>query len=215
MIKNIQTILFDLDGTLINTNELILESFNHTFNHFGLSFTRDELVKFNGPPLRETFQKLDKDRAEDMIKVYREHNLNHHEAYVTPFPNVIETIERLQERQINLGIVTTKMKHSVKKGLEVTGLTPYFQTVVTLDDVVHAKPHPEPVLKAMHELGGTRETTLMIGDNSHDINAGHHAGVKTAGVAWAQRGKEFLHELEPTYMLDDMTDILDLVPLAK
>src|SRR5699024_6152462 len=132
---------------------------------------------FNGPPLMETFQKIDKERAEDMIKTYREHNFSHHDEYVTAFPNVLETIKQLHENNISMGIVTTKRKKGVKMGLELTGLADYFNTVITFDDVTHAKPHPEPVLKAMEELGGERETTLMIGDNSYDIEAGQNAGV--------------------------------------
>jgi len=215
MNKNIQTILFDLDGTLINTNQLIIESFMHTFKKYGLHFTHEEIITFNGPPLMETFQKIDKERAEDMIKTYREHNFNHHDEYVTAFPNVVETIKQLDENNISLGIVTTKRRKGVKMGLEVTGLAPYFDTVITLDDVTHAKPHSEPVLKAMEELGGERETTLMIGDNSYDIEAGQNAGVETAGVAWAQRGEAYLKKYNPTYILDDMKDLLNIIYAHK
>lgn len=211
MNQSIHTILFDLDGTLINTNDLIIESFMHTFNQYGLNFTHEEIITFNGPPLRETFHSIDQERAEEMIATYREHNLFHHDEFVTPFPYVLETLQELKKREFELGIVTTKMKKSVEKGLAVTGLEPFFKSIITLDDVSHAKPHPEPVLKAMKELHGEPKSTLMIGDNSHDIEAGHHAGVQTAGVAWAQRGEAFLRQYKPTYMLNDMKDLLDIV----
>lgn len=215
MNNNIQTILFDLDGTLLNTNELIIQSFMHTFDHYGLSFTLDEIITFNGPPLPETFQKIDKDRAEEMIKTYRQHNLQHHDELVTAFPHVIETIQELHENNFSLGVVTTKMNQSVQKGLSLTGLKPFFKTVITFDDVKHLKPDPEPVLKAMGELDAEPETTLMIGDNSHDILAGQRAGVQTAGVAWAQRGAEYLEQYKPTYMLNDMKELLDIVLVHK
>lgn len=215
MNRNIRTILFDLDGTLINTNELIIESFIHTFNHYGLNFSNEEIITFNGPPLRETFQSIDQERAEEMIKTYREHNLFHHDDYVTPFPNVLETVKELDHHGYALGIVTTKMRKSVEKGLAITGIKPYFKTIITLDDVSHAKPHPEPVIKAMKELKGEPKSTLMIGDNSYDIEAGHNAGVQTAGVAWAQRGEAYLKQYKPTYMLNDMKDLLDLVLSKK
>lgn len=215
MNRSIQTILFDLDGTLINTNELINQSFIHTFNHYGLSFTRDELVTFNGPPLIETFAKIDKDHAEDMVKLYRSHNLKYHDDYVTAFPNVIETVQRLYNKHFKLGIVTTKMRQTVEKGLELTGLSHYFNTVITLDDVTHPKPDPEPVVKAMNELEAEADTTLMIGDNSYDIEAGKRAGTYTAGVAWAQRGEAYLQTYQPTYMLSDMKDLLDVIYVSK
>lgn len=215
MNPNIRTVLFDLDGTLINTNELIVESFIHTFKQYGLNYTNEEIITFNGPPLDETFKKIDEDRAEDMIKTYREHNFLYHDQYVTPFPHVVETIKTLSEQGLSLGIVSTKMRSGVDKGLAVTGLTPYFSTIITLDDVTRAKPDPEPVLKGMNELGGTPESTLMIGDNSHDIEAGHRASVLTAGVAWAQRGEEYLKQYNPTYILQDMRDLLDLILVNK
>lgn len=215
MNQNIRTILFDLDGTLINTNELIIESFKYTFKQYGLNFTDEEIIQFNGPPLLETFQKIDQDRAEEMIRTYREHNFYYHDEYVTAFPHVVDTIKTLHDQGFDLGIVSTKMRSGVDKGLESTGLRPYFPSIVTLDDVTNAKPDPEPVLMGMEQLKGQRESTLMIGDNSHDIESGHNAGVQTAGVAWAQRGEAFLQRYQPTYMLKDMRDLLNLVLVSK
>lgn len=215
MNENIRTILFDLDGTLINTNELIIESFKYTFKQYGFNFTEEEIIQFNGPPLLETFQKIDHERAEEMIGTYREHNFYYHDEYVTAFPHVIDTIKTLYEHNFDLGIVSTKMRSGVDKGLEITGLRSYFSSIVTLDDVVHAKPDSEPVLTGMEQLKGKRESTIMIGDNSHDIESGHNAGVQTAGVAWAQRGEAFLQHYQPTYMLKDIRDLLSLVLVSK
>lgn len=208
---SIRTILFDLDGTLIDTNELIIASFTHTFNQYNLPFTREEIIEFNGPPLVDTFTTIDKERADEMIDVYREHNLKEHDHYVTAFPHVIEVLNTLKEKGFQLGIVTTKMNDSVHRGLSVAGIETHFDTIVTLDDVTHSKPHPEPVIKAMKQLDADSATTIMVGDNSHDIEAGHNAGVKTAAVAWSFKGKERLMKYHPTYMLEDMRDLLKIV----
>ncbi|MUV39087.1 Inorganic diphosphatase [Lentibacillus sp. JNUCC-1] len=205
---SIRTILFDLDGTLIDTNELIIESFIHTFNQYGYHFTREEMIDFNGPPLKDTFEKIAPGKSEAMIHTYREHNFLHHEEFVKPFPYVIEVLERLQAAGFDLGIVTTKMRKGVDLGLEVTDLSRFFETIVTLDDVTCPKPDPEPVLKAMYDLEGEHASTLMIGDNSHDIEAGQRAHVQTAGVAWTGKGEAFLRTYQPTYMLQDMRDLL-------
>lgn len=207
---SIRTILFDLDGTLIDTNELIIASFMHTFSHYGMTYTREEVVQFNGPPLLDTFQKIAPDLAEEMVKTYRAHNLTVHDSYVTAFPHVTETIAALKEQGLKLGIVSTKMRKGVNMGLALTGLDTYMDTIITLDDVEHAKPHPEPVLKAVQALGADLETTLMVGDNYHDIESGQNAGVKTAGVAWSDKGSSFLEGYHPTYMLKDMRDLLQL-----
>ncbi|MHA6251782.1 pyrophosphatase PpaX [Oceanobacillus sp. CAU 1775] len=208
---SIRTILFDLDGTLIDSNQLIFTSFKHTFDSYNLNFTDEEILEFNGPPLIETFTKIDPLRVDEMVETYREHNKLVHDEFVKVFPEVIETLEILQQKNIKMGVVTTKMAPGVKLAMELTGIEKYFGSIVTLSDVTHAKPHPEPVLKAMHELGGVPETTLMVGDNSHDIEAGKNAGVRTAGVAWAQKGRERLLSYQPNYMLENMKDILQLV----
>lgn len=208
---NIHTILFDLDGTLIDTNELINESFRHTFKQFGLEYTHEEILAFNGPPLQATFEKIDLDKAEAMISTYRKHNLAHHDSYVKAFPNVKDTLELLKESGLKLGIVTTKMRKTAIRGMKLTGIYDYFDTIIGLDDITNAKPHPEPVLTAMKYLNADPETTLMIGDNSHDIESGQNAGVKTAGVSWSLKGEEALRKYYPTYMLQDMKDLIEII----
>lgn len=208
---SIQTVLFDLDGTLINSNELIHLSFEHTMKTYGFTFTLDEMRAFNGPPLWDTFNKLNPGLEEAMITTYRDHNLEIHDEYVTLFPNVIETIEQLKNSGIKLGIVTAKMRNSVTHGLSFTRLDEYIDTVVTVDDVTHSKPHPESVIKAMSLLNGKASSTIMVGDNSHDILAGQRAGVRTAGVTWTDKGSDYLASYEPTFMLKDMRDLLEIV----
>lgn len=207
----IKTVLFDLDGTLIDTNELINVSFEHTFKQYDFSFTREEIMEFNGPPLRETFHKINPGQADEMIETYRSHNAVVHEKYIKVFPYVIDTLEKLRDNQINMGIVTSKMRNGVNLGLELTKLDHFFETIITVDDVTHPKPHPESVIKAMTELNGEIDSTIMVGDNHHDIVAGHNAGVRTAGVAWSHKGEEYLASFQPTYMLKDMRDLLPIV----
>ena len=209
---NIRTVLFDLDGTLIDTNELIIASFKYTFQQYGKSLSREQAIEFIGPPLADTFRAVAEtpEQAVEMKNMYRKHNMLNHDSYVVAFPHVKETLEQLREKRIKLGIVTTKARQTVDKGLGLTTIEPFFDTVITLDDVTHAKPHPEPVFQAMKRLDAQAGSTLMVGDNSHDIEAGHHAGVHTAGVAWSLKGRNKLQEFQPTYMLDDMRDLLTI-----
>lgn len=208
---NINTVLFDLDGTLIDTNELINESFKHTFEKFGYTFTDEEISNFNGPPLRDTFTKLNSNLAEEMIKTYREHNFLNHEAYIKVFPNVRHTIKILLEMDIKIAIVSAKMRPGVDLGLEITGLAKYFDTIVSIDDVKNPKPHPESVFLAIEELDAKPASTIMVGDNYHDIESGRDAGTQTAAVAWSTKGKGFLQQYNPTYMLEDMSDLIKIV----
>lgn len=208
---NIKTVLFDLDGTLIDTNELINKSFRHTFEKYGYSFSDKELSQFNGPPLRDTFTKLNPKLAEEMVQTYRAHNLAHHETYIKAFPNVENTIKALLENDIKIGVVSAKMRPGVDLGLEIAGLAKYFDTIVTIDDVKNPKPHPESVFMAMEKLNAKPAATIMVGDNYHDIESGRDAGAQTAAVAWSAKGKGFLQQYNPTYMLEDMSDLIKIV----
>lgn len=208
---NIDTILFDMDGTLIDTNALIHESFVYTFDHYGLNFTNEEILSFNGPPLIDTFTNINPDLAADMVETYRQHNLQHHNDYVTVFPDVIETLEKLQQAQVKMAVVSAKMRPGVELGLELTKIKQYFDAIVSVDDTIHPKPHPEPVLTALEQLGSKPEAALMVGDNSHDIEAGNRAGVQTVGVEWSVKGATFLQQFQPTYMIKNMREILNIV----
>ncbi|SEQ24080.1 pyrophosphatase PpaX [Piscibacillus halophilus] len=209
---SIRTILFDLDGTLIDTNELIIESFKHTFKeHLNEDYSREDILQFMGPPLRDSFEKVNPNGVEDMVATYRKHNLANHDLYVKSYDGVFETIQALHEKGYQMAIVTTKIRETALKGLELTHLDQFFDVVIGLDDVQNAKPDPEPVLKGMKALGGEPETTIMIGDNSHDIHAGQNAEMKTAGVAWSAKGKEFMEALNPDYILDHISDLLTIV----
>ena len=208
---SIETVLFDMDGTLIDTNELIHKSFEYTLGYYGYSFTREEILQFNGPPLIETFTNLNPDLAEEMVETYRKHNLEHHNDYVKLFPNVKETLEVLQQHGKNMGIVSAKMRPGVKLGLEMTGIQSFFDTIITVDDVENPKPHPEPVLKAMKNVDGQQDSTIMVGDNYHDIESGKNAGMKTVAVSWSLKGEEYLQKFNPTYMIDDMRELLPIV----
>ncbi|MFC7371034.1 pyrophosphatase PpaX [Fictibacillus iocasae] len=207
--KQIDTVLFDLDGTLINTNELIIASFLYTLDKFfPEQYNREHVLPLMGMPLVETMEHFSKDQVQELVDVYREHNIANHDDLVEEFEGVFETVEELYKKGYKLGIVTTKMRNTVEMGLKLVGLDKFFSTVVTLDDVERAKPDPEPVQKALVLLQSPPEKAIMVGDSKYDILSGKNAGTKTAGVSWTIRGQEYLQQFEPDVMLDHMTDLL-------
>ncbi|MBU8880936.1 pyrophosphatase PpaX [Bacillus sp. FJAT-29790] len=211
MSTQINTFLFDLDGTLIDTNELIISSFLHTFDSYCPNrYKREDILPFMGPTLTETFESIDPEKVNEMIATYRKFNIENHDLLVTEFEGVFETVRTLKESGYKIGIVTTKVSHVTEMGLKLTKLDQFFDVVVTLDDVQKPKPDPEPIFKALELLGSKPEEAIMVGDNSHDILGGRNAGTKTAGVAWSAKGKEFLLGFEPDYMLENMADLLDI-----
>jgi pyrophosphatase PpaX len=212
MNNNITTLLFDLDGTLINTNDLIVASFTETLNHYYPGrYQREDILPFMGPPLYDSFYSIDPERVDEMVARYRKHNLEHHDSLVTEFKGVYETIRTLKENGYKLAIVSTKKRDGIEKGLRLTKLDEFFQVVIGLDDVEKAKPDPEPVLKALDLIGSVPEEAIMVGDNHHDILAGQNAGTKTAAVAWSLKGREYLAQFNPDYMLETMPDLLTIL----
>ncbi|WP_461610958.1 pyrophosphatase PpaX [Cytobacillus kochii] len=208
----IDTILFDLDGTLIDTNELIISSFLHTLNHYYPdSYQRQDVLPFMGPTLVETFTSIDRDRADEMVHMYRTFNKENHDVLVKEFSGVYETVRTLKESGYKLGIVTTKMLDVVEKGLRLTKLDEFFEVIVALDHVEKPKPDAEPVLKALSLLDSEPQEAIMIGDNHHDIIGGRNAGTVTAGVAWSSKGRNHLLQFDPDYMLETMPDLLTIL----
>lgn len=216
MDRKITTLLFDLDGTLINTNELIIASYIHTLDqYYPGTYGREDVLPFMGPTLEDVFMGINPEKAEEMIAIYREFNVGQHDLLVKEFNGVFETIRTLHENGYKLAIVSTKVRNVVLKGLVLTNLDQFFDVVITLDEVNHAKPDPEPLEKALALLGSSAEEAIMIGDNHHDIMGGKNAGTLTCGVAWSLKGKEYLEQYKPDYILEEMADLLDIVEVDK
>ena len=161
--------------------------------------------------MKQTFSDIASGEEEAMIAKYRAYNELHHDELVTQYPEVVSTLEQLKAMGIKLAIVSTKRNKMIDRGLSVLGASHLFDTRIGTDDVKNVKPDPEPVLLALERLGVNKEDAIMIGDNSHDIEAGHNAGVRAAGVAWAFKGEEYLQQFKPEYMLHQMTDLFEIV----
>lgn len=212
MDSKINTLLFDLDGTLIDTNELIVTTYLHTLEkYYPGKYTREDVLPFMGPSLMEVFGKIDPDRADEMIREYRTFNHANHNRLVKEFPTVFETMKTMKEQGFQLGVVTTKLYDTTQKGLKLTKLDRFFDIVVTLNDVSKAKPDPEPIFHALEQFQTPPERAIMVGDNYHDILAGKNAGTKTAGVAWSLKGEDYLDQFKPDYMLNQMSDLVTIV----
>ncbi|MGE8036047.1 pyrophosphatase PpaX [Lysinibacillus sp. KCTC 33748] len=208
----VKALLFDFDGTLLNTNDLIIQTFMHVLNErFPGQYSPKDCLKFLGPSLKQTFSDIAPGEEEAMITKYREYNEAHHDELVTQYPDVVSTLEQLKDMGIKLAIVSTKRNGMIDRGLSVLGANHLFDIRIGTDDVKNVKPNPEPVLLALERLGVNKEEAIMIGDNSHDIEAGHNAGVRAAGVAWAFKGEEYLQQFKPEYMLHHMTDLFEIV----
>jgi pyrophosphatase PpaX len=212
--SSIRTVLFDLDGTLIDSIRLILDSYRHTLSHHQLPARSDEeWLQGIGTPLHVQFAEWREspERLEAMIATYREYNLKHHDTMVTVYPGVLEAVREIKTAGIATGLVTSKNRHGALRGLQLVGLEALMDVLVCADEVVNPKPHPEPVEKAVALLGAIPEATVYVGDSLHDMRSGRAAGVKTAAALWGPFGRAHLEAARPNYWLEQPSDLTKLV----
>lgn len=216
--EKLDTILFDLDGTLINTNEIIINSFKGTFaRHYpDLSIDRNKIMTFIGPTLYETFSNYTDDSIiiQKMIETYRELYVLLEVGNFEIYPQVEEVIKKLHKMGFNLGIVTSKFKIAAWPSFTYYDLDKYFDVFVGLEDVKHPKPSRNPIDIALGRFSHHNQA-IMIGDNQGDILAGKNAEIYTAGVSWSLKGSAHLMKVNPDYMLLDMNDIFRVINIIN
>ncbi|MEI2720263.1 MAG: HAD-IA family hydrolase [Gemmatimonadales bacterium] len=209
-----QTVLFDLDGTLIDSVDLIVDSYLHTFAEHGLpALTREEILAGMGRPLRAIFGAWTEDPAtmDRWIATYREYNLANHDARVTAYPGVVEMVRRIRDAGHRTALVTSKNRYGADRGLTLVGLRDAIELIVGADDVTHPKPHAEPVEQALARLGVTTAGCLFVGDSHHDVYSGRAAGVGTVGVTWGPFDRAHLEASAPDFYCDTPAELLTLL----
>jgi pyrophosphatase PpaX len=214
----LSTFLFDLDGTLIDSIDLILRSYRHTMSlhRANQPMPPDELwLKGLGTPLSVQFRQMTENETEidAMIATYRTYNLTHHDALAKPYEGIAAEVLRLKARGKRLGLVTSKLKDGALRGIKVCGLDQAFDVVLGCDNVTNPKPHPEPVLKAIELLGVPAAETVFIGDSRFDMECGRAARVKTAAVLWGPFDRAHLADTKPDYWLEKPADLRQLYEL--
>lgn len=180
-----ETVLFDLDGTLVDSRALILASFRHATRTVLGRVIPDEVLLANvgGHGIHAQMEVLDEAHADELVRVYREHN---HAAYrsVHAFPGIHSLLQRLSGEGRRLGVVTVKSRATTELTFELLSFQGYFGAVVTGDDTERHKPDPEPLLRALDELGAPAESAAYVGDSPFDIQAAKAAGVFAIAVGW-------------------------------
>jgi pyrophosphatase PpaX len=210
----LRTFLFDLDGTLIDSVQLILDSFHHTLAAHGLPpRSDDQWLAGVGTPLTAQFAEW-KDAAgtmESLIETYRDYNLANHDRMVRGYPGVAEAVRAIRRAGRSTGLVTSKNRRGALRGLRLVGLEDAMDVLVCADDVVNPKPHPEPVEKAVRLLGADPTSTVYAGDSIHDLHSGRGAGVWTAAVLWGPFSRRQLEPAEPDFWIERPEELLSLL----
>lgn len=191
--------IFDLDGTLIDSIELIVRCFQHTTKtHLGISMPEVDVLALIGKPLRPELERMAPGRGLELTATYREMQFGLHDQLVKPFSGIPELIIDLTNRGFAVGIATSKAQAGTQKALELFGETAqHFKTVITIDDCENHKPHPEPLLMAAKNLGVKPEHSLYIGDSIFDMEAAVAANMTPVGVTWGAAKEDALRAYTP------------------
>ena len=209
-------IILDFDGTLADTRGLIVMTMQQTIQVLGLdSRTDDQCAAMIGLPLKEAFTTLipmPDEMGDRCAETYRRiFNENNAEYTVPAFPNVMETLRMLSDKGYLLSIASSRSHRSLMEFIENMGLQEVLTYVLGADDVVQAKPHPEPVLKTLEKFGCRVDEALVVGDAVYDIEMGRRAGVKTCGVTYGNGTREELADAGADYLIDNFGELLSIL----
>ena len=211
--------LFDFDGTLVDTTEMIFQSMRHATSSVleREDFTREELLANVGQPLPRQMEILDAEKAELLLEAYRAHHEEHHDALIGEFPGVDEALYRLLTAGVRIVVVISKRRRSVEMALEkFPGLDLVVDLFVTMEDTTEHKPHPEPLLKGLELAGDVpKDKAVYVGDSPFDVQAAQAAGLSSVAVSWGAFSEDTLREAEPDHLVPDIDAAVDVLLKLK
>lgn len=201
-------ILFDLDGTVIDSVALIRESHRHAVREvLGIDLPDERLVANVGRPLIEQMRAFSTERADELLTVYRAWNHANTARLLTAYSGIDGMLQRLADDGRTLGIVTSKSAPTVQLAFDVLPIGHHFAVMIAAEDSELHKPDPTPVLLGLERLGRGREHACFVGDAPFDLQAGAAAGVATVGVTWGFFPRATLAELHPDHLVDTVDEL--------
>lgn len=206
-----KAVLFDMDGTLIDSSELIFQSLAYALDTvLHVKIPREELLWTFSRPLATIMDTLGGAQSEELQKAFRAYS-QIHETEIALFPYVKETLAYLHRHDIKTAIVTSRIAPSTMHNLEITGLASSFDVIITPESTSEHKPHPAPAQKALKQLGIAPQDAIMIGDGASDLLCGREAGCNTAFVAYSLQPPEDLLACNPDYCFQTLQDLISLL----
>ncbi len=201
-------LLFDLDGTLFDSQDLLMAGYMHTVRtHLDRESSEEEWLPHFGRPLRVQMALFSEDLADEMVSTYRAFYAENHDLMLRLYPDIPEVLEELKAAGHRMAVVTSKLTRFAVRGLELFDLLGCFDAVIGETEVTAHKPDPAAVLLAMERLGAEPADTWMIGDSPFDIQAGHNAGVKSAACLWGPFPRAALEPDTPELYIERPQDL--------
>ena len=207
--------LFDFDGTLVDTTEMIYQGMRHAASTVldRDDIPRETLLANVGQPLPRQMELIDAEKAELLLEAYRHHHEENHDALIQEFPQVAVTLSRLRSAGIKVAVVTSKRRASVEMALKnFPDLRNVVDRFVTMEDTNEHKPHPEPLWRGLELLGGIpKEEAAYVGDSPFDVEAAKAAGVTSVAVSWGAFSEDRLRGAEPDHLVPDIESAVDVL----
>ena len=208
----IKLALFDLDGTLVNTNELIIKSFQYIFKkHLNLDVDRKVIVTYFGEPLITTMERYDAANAQKLCDDYHEYNEAIHDKMVKGYDGAKEAILEIKAMGVKCGIVTSKRRTLGKRGLKLVDLLDLMDDMVCCEDTKVHKPKGDPLVFACKRFGISVSDTIYVGDSYLDILSGKDAGCRTCAVKYSALPLDLLLKYKPDYAVKDLFELKDII----
>ena len=213
------TVIFDFDGTLVDTNEVVYQSWQHTYRQLrGCEGDEETILNTFGEPVAVSAAKLFPDYAvEEVLNVYRSYQYDYFEKTVKLFPGMKELLVTLKQKGYKTGLTTSRLRNTTYKGLKKFELEQYFDAIVTADECKRHKPDPEPVLMTLERIGSDPQESIMVGDSRYDMLCAVNAGIDYVQVAWAQ-ALDLSGEaegVEPDITIESAADLLTVLESSQ
>jgi len=208
--RTVACVIFDIDGTLTQTNDLIFASFNHVAEKYlGRQFSPNEIIALFGPPEEGALQKVFGDEnLEGIMEELCGFYAAHHASMASLHAGIDDVLAHLKDRGIRLAVFTGKGRRTAMITLNALRIAPYFDMVVSGNDVINHKPHPEGILKVLEAFGLEPGQVLMVGDSLTDIRASRAAGVRIASVLWDSYEPERVRQANGECVFDRVEEML-------
>lgn len=207
--KSVRVILFDLDGTLVDTTDLIVNTFLSVLSEYEINmFNSDDVKMMIGRPLREQMTDIYSGDIDSIMNRYQELYFELHDNYAREVPGIRQLLTELKRTGFRLGVVTSKRKISAYPELESFGLVHLFEHIICADDTVLHKPFPDPLHEAIGRFGGAIEDFVYVGDTIFDIQAANSAGMKSLAVTWGPVSENKLHSENPTLLVHSIEELM-------
>lgn len=204
-------VFFDLDGTLLDSVPMIIRVTGDTLAAMGIQVDDETLRHAIGVPLKVQAHRFAPGREQQFLEDYRAAYLPHASKDSRLFPGTKQMLDELRANDVLIGLVTSKNARGTSRAIELSGLTGKFDCIITADDVQQYKPHPEPLEKAMSQLGVAPAESLYVGDSAYDIDMAQRAGVRMIGVTWGARTRDELELICPDGVVDNWQEFLETI----